>query len=366
MSSENDAKSEIILNNTEIVKNEITSQQPNLKPVQNPCSVCNKILPFMKTCGKCNIRKYCSKECQIKDWKLHKISCKPIKKESSPMIKSSQIEEIQETKEKIPVESVQKKENSPMVKSSQVEEIQETKEEKSVESSLKKEITVESSQKEEKSAESSQKEEKSIEPSQEEEQPNLLILAPKEWLSDPDFNAQTGIVISLEKMNEIFKTKEFELIEVLDFGKRLKNTKEKDPKKSIVNHICYHYYYVCHIGKKSALHHIMYEFDNLYLRNKFMNNFYEFMSESALNNWKKEKVDKKKVDKKKYENFSYATANIGEPYKYPVSIITFSKERIIHKILFSNEDKNFIESLIFEISNYINENAKNKIYSPEK
>ena len=39
------------------------------------CFVCQT--PTKKSCSICKIKKYCSKECQISDWKIHKKKCIP-------------------------------------------------------------------------------------------------------------------------------------------------------------------------------------------------------------------------------------------------------------------------------------------------
>ncbi|KAI0129928.1 hypothetical protein BJ170DRAFT_720002 [Xylariales sp. AK1849] len=42
--------------------------------VRNRCIVCDK--PGKDRCGKCNEARYCSRECQVKDWSYHKVLCK--------------------------------------------------------------------------------------------------------------------------------------------------------------------------------------------------------------------------------------------------------------------------------------------------
>jgi len=46
------------------------------------CDVChvtkNVTDQKMLVCGACRVRRYCSRECQIKDWKEHKIQCKDL------------------------------------------------------------------------------------------------------------------------------------------------------------------------------------------------------------------------------------------------------------------------------------------------
>ena len=47
------------------------------------CSVCAVVIENIKRCSKCQIRFYCSKECQVKDWKEgHKDNCKPLTTEN--------------------------------------------------------------------------------------------------------------------------------------------------------------------------------------------------------------------------------------------------------------------------------------------
>ena len=40
------------------------------------CNYCHKTAPKMKWCSNCNFIKYCSKECQVAHWPVHKIICK--------------------------------------------------------------------------------------------------------------------------------------------------------------------------------------------------------------------------------------------------------------------------------------------------
>lgn len=42
--------------------------------MQRVCTFCNLASRFR--CGKCKDSRYCSKECQSKDWKNHKNNCK--------------------------------------------------------------------------------------------------------------------------------------------------------------------------------------------------------------------------------------------------------------------------------------------------
>jgi len=56
-------------------------------PQQTVCAQCRN--PAKKKCGRCNSVAYCSKECQIAHWPLHKDDCALIVKfamESDPMV----------------------------------------------------------------------------------------------------------------------------------------------------------------------------------------------------------------------------------------------------------------------------------------
>lgn len=48
----------------------------NSSPKENQiCPVCHKLSDKLKWCGKCKAVKYCSAECQSKDWGFHKLNC---------------------------------------------------------------------------------------------------------------------------------------------------------------------------------------------------------------------------------------------------------------------------------------------------
>ena len=55
--------------------------EPNISPASIPnenftkiCSHCGQ--PGFLRCSRCNIERYCSKECQKLRWKIHKLYCK--------------------------------------------------------------------------------------------------------------------------------------------------------------------------------------------------------------------------------------------------------------------------------------------------
>jgi hypothetical protein len=39
------------------------------------CNYCSKKLKLTRVCASCKLEMYCTKECQVKDWAAHKISC---------------------------------------------------------------------------------------------------------------------------------------------------------------------------------------------------------------------------------------------------------------------------------------------------
>lgn len=66
---------------SKIAENGLNAQ--NIKKQYEICSSCNE-KPGEFQCGKCNLTRYCSKKCQISDWKRHKkICCKFLKKNNS-------------------------------------------------------------------------------------------------------------------------------------------------------------------------------------------------------------------------------------------------------------------------------------------
>ena len=41
------------------------------------CAGCDKKMEGMKQCGRCMEVKYCTKDCQVADWRMHKLACCP-------------------------------------------------------------------------------------------------------------------------------------------------------------------------------------------------------------------------------------------------------------------------------------------------
>ena len=80
--------------------------------ITGECSACHKpepegVKPFQK-CGKCKFIKYCSKECQRKDWKYHRVVCKTFGKhyESIQTWHTSEKAKMRESKERAKREGV--------------------------------------------------------------------------------------------------------------------------------------------------------------------------------------------------------------------------------------------------------------------
>lgn len=48
----------------------------NKQKNQYECGKCGHIATDMSRCGRCGVTYYCNKNCQIADWKEHKIICK--------------------------------------------------------------------------------------------------------------------------------------------------------------------------------------------------------------------------------------------------------------------------------------------------
>lgn len=48
----------------------------SLEDYTNRCYNCNKVTKDIKACSGCKVTYYCSRECQKKDWSMHKRECK--------------------------------------------------------------------------------------------------------------------------------------------------------------------------------------------------------------------------------------------------------------------------------------------------
>src|SRR4051794_13180002 len=55
----------------------LRSPQPQLTATMDSCAQCKKSPPevSLKQCAKCNVTKYCSRDCQRANWKTHKKTC---------------------------------------------------------------------------------------------------------------------------------------------------------------------------------------------------------------------------------------------------------------------------------------------------
>jgi hypothetical protein len=58
-----------------IVKDDFAAGQIQLSEFGLQCTVCHSNKDGIFKCSKCKKTYYCSRECQIKDWKQHKQSC---------------------------------------------------------------------------------------------------------------------------------------------------------------------------------------------------------------------------------------------------------------------------------------------------
>ncbi|PNH09398.1 Ubiquitin carboxyl-terminal hydrolase 18, partial [Tetrabaena socialis] len=59
---------------------EITPVTPNPSTV---CLQCGQLIPVPKTCGRCKLAAYCSRECQQKHWGRHKLHCERLQRDTS-------------------------------------------------------------------------------------------------------------------------------------------------------------------------------------------------------------------------------------------------------------------------------------------
>ena len=57
---------------------EVKAAKGELKRAARVCENCGKEAAKMKKCSVCKLVRYCSEECQLKDWKEHKKSCKEV------------------------------------------------------------------------------------------------------------------------------------------------------------------------------------------------------------------------------------------------------------------------------------------------
>ncbi|KAF9227358.1 hypothetical protein BS17DRAFT_775363 [Gyrodon lividus] len=59
-------------------------QTHDARDFKGRCSYCNNDVgrDKVKTCGRCRLVRYCSKECQVASWKTHKLRCSPALRES--------------------------------------------------------------------------------------------------------------------------------------------------------------------------------------------------------------------------------------------------------------------------------------------
>lgn len=51
---------------------------PPVGPALARCAACGKGGVPLSRCDRCKANKYCSKDCQVKDWQTHKRNCLPI------------------------------------------------------------------------------------------------------------------------------------------------------------------------------------------------------------------------------------------------------------------------------------------------
>jgi hypothetical protein len=52
-----------------------TAQQRIIRYVASKCAFCRKEGVPLKRCARCNLARYCSRDCQKKDWAVHKVDC---------------------------------------------------------------------------------------------------------------------------------------------------------------------------------------------------------------------------------------------------------------------------------------------------
>lgn len=72
----------------------------DIKLITNKCFSCYKEVDNIKVCAVCHIAKYCSKECQTKDWIFHRVSCNvQLEKHEEPLSVSGSLGTISKSLE---------------------------------------------------------------------------------------------------------------------------------------------------------------------------------------------------------------------------------------------------------------------------
>lgn len=75
----------------------------SMSPVEKSCNACGSREEPLKTCSRCKITRYCSKECQKSDWKKHKGSCtSPARPQASLAPAPAQINTVQTVQGGVP------------------------------------------------------------------------------------------------------------------------------------------------------------------------------------------------------------------------------------------------------------------------
>jgi endogenous inhibitor of DNA gyrase (YacG/DUF329 family) len=69
--------------NNNLQVDEATSSKMSEKALRIHCAVCGKAAAQeekLRVCSGCKVVPYCSKQCQMDDWKLHKQACQAMKR----------------------------------------------------------------------------------------------------------------------------------------------------------------------------------------------------------------------------------------------------------------------------------------------
>jgi len=80
-------------------KNPLPLKSPSpLSPTAglNLCEKCGKSATTTKRCGGCKLVRYCSQECQLQDWRAHKVDCKRAKQKQKEEEKEAEEKEAEE------------------------------------------------------------------------------------------------------------------------------------------------------------------------------------------------------------------------------------------------------------------------------